>query len=265
MSNSSVVYPEYNPSWLVENFHSLPHKNFQGQPVPNTFNLTAETNWKQPYQVEYIQSVVYLPWTIMFWCLVFMLAFFISLCCRVCSKHGCVPEFDTDKITDPNVLRKFYDTVNRLLRAFVVLVVIVVVADNLIYLGSHNLDLGYSMGQNALNFFSNTFNSMTLAGDSLEVEGVLISDDVTAAAAGSCPSAATMAPYVTDFNNDVDSYVDLVSPMSGKIDDYHGFLTDYAHTHCEKWHCIQFLVNRSLNCRMLCRCSVVPVQVGAQV
>lgn len=227
-TNTTVVYPEYSPSWLVANFHSLPHIDFQGQPVSHTFNITSETNWDQPYKVVYLQSVLYLPWTIMFWCLMAMLAFFISLCCRVCSKYGCAPQFDTDKITDPKVLVKFYDTVTRLLRVFIAVVVIVIITDNCIYLGSHNLDVGYNMGQDALNFFFDMFNAMTDVGESLETEGVVIAQDVANAANGACPQAATMTSYIVDFNSDISSFVSLVSPMAGKVDDYHNFLTDFA-------------------------------------
>jgi hypothetical protein len=229
MSNSTVVYPEYTPSWLVENFHSLPHRSFQGNSIPPTFNLTAQTPWNEFYEVEYIQGVMYLPASIMFWCWVGMFVFFVSLCCRCCSKNGCTPAMDTDKITDPKVLTKYYNSVNGLLRAFIVLVLVIIIADNITFIGSGNLDRGYSMGQNALDFFFNTFNSMTSVGVSLETEGTLIADDVADASAGACPDAAIMIPYIQTFNNDIESYVSLVSPMGGKIDDYHSLLTDYAY------------------------------------
>jgi len=228
MSNSTVVYPEYSPSWLVENFHALPHENFESQQISHSFNITATTDWKNMWEDEYIQAVVRLPASIFLWCFLFMILFFISLCCRMCSKSGCVPQFDTEKITDPKLLQRFYDTVTRLMRIFVSLVAIIVVADNFIFLGSHNLDKGSSIGQDALDYFSDTFVDMTVTGGSLQVEGVLIQDDITDAAADTCPDAGSMLPYVAQFNSNMESYVDLVSPMADKVDGYHETLTNYA-------------------------------------
>lgn len=228
MSDLNLTYPEYSPSALVHQTHAIPHI-YQGKHVSHTFNLTSETNWNNIYQNEYLLSVTTVPASIFYFLFLVMLLFFVVMCCRCCVKWcTCAPNYDVEHITDPAVMKHYFNSVNSLSRLFVIVVVVVVIADQLIFLGSHHLDRGYNMGQDALNFFYNIFDELATLGTSLEQDGVDIANSADIAAATTCPQAASMDSYIDTYNYDISNYMDLVNPMTSKVNDYHDILEDYA-------------------------------------
>lgn len=227
----NLTFPKYIPNYLIVQTHNLEHKNFQGEKISNTFNITYQTNWNNVYSTEYIQSIIYLPYLIFAILFLLLIIFFIVLCCRFCLKWcNCQPNYDVDKITQPEVMKNYYNTVNLLTRIFIITCIVVVIADELIFTGSHHLDLGYNMGQDSLNFFYNSFDQLTNLGQQLELNGLLINNNILLASSTTCPSAYNMLNTSIDYNNDIQDYINLINPMTGKINSYHNFLTKFAFT-----------------------------------
>ena len=216
----SYNHTPYTPNIYVKGMHSAPHCNFQGLPVSNQFNLTFDNVDNTLNDNEYMQSVIWLPWTIFYFLLFFLIILWILLSCRCCIRWlRCAPDYDTEKISQPSLIKRYFGSIQYLTRAFVCTVIVILVSNQVVFFGQVHTNAAYSMGGNVLEYFNDAFILLNDDGSVLQSEGLLIQNDIDDAAAGTCPSASTLAPYVDAFNTDVDNYLSIVSPITGEISD----------------------------------------------
>ena len=213
---------DFTPTNVVTSMHDVPHYNFQGQLVDSSFNITY-TNVE--YTNEYIQSILYVPFVIFIWLFIILCGWWIALCCRFCFKCcNCGPTYDTDSIRQVSLLKKYFGSIRYLTRSFVILIIVVIIMDQLIFLGSGNLSNGYHQGSNTLNFFYNTFNSLANDGIALQQEGYIITSDVEImVTSGTCVAAAPILEYTKAYNEDISNYLSEINPMTSDISTYQDF------------------------------------------
>ena len=199
--------------------HQIVRNKRGGNEVSNDFNITFE-NVNPFVETDYLNGVAYLPGLLFYIEFIFLFVLLIALSCRCCIRWlRCSPGYNTEQIEKASEMRDYFNSTKILTAIFWATVILIIVANQIVFGGRWNVDHAYDKGVNAINFFQDTFVQLNNDGLSLQEEGNLILNDAETATNGACPSANVMLPYIDDFNNDIDEYVDIVSPMSGQISD----------------------------------------------
>ena len=209
----------YEPSELVRQLHRLPHLNNHLSPVSNTFDLTvANRPWN-----EYTHSLVPFP-TIL--ASLGALGVFIFLSYLLVRSCGWLKEWGPDEIegyvedvfmlqrdsegsTD---LRRVLAGRNKAMRVFVVCLLVVIMCNQGIFIGLHWMDDAVSTFDDSLRTIKQTFAELTTQGNGLESAGLAIGDNL-AAALPTCPRAANTLPVLQQYEDSVEAYLYLVSPI----------------------------------------------------
>lgn len=204
---------------MVQAMHAIVRRKNGGEEVSNDFNITFE-NINPFEETDYLDGVAYVPGILFYvelFCLFLLLIVLSCRCCIRCCR--CSPGYDTEQLQKASEMRDYFNSTKILSTVFWGTVIIIIVANQIVFGGRWNVDQAYDKGVDAIDFFQDTFVQLNNDGLSLQYEGALILDDAESAANGACPSANVVLPYVNEFNNDVNQYVDMISPMSGEISD----------------------------------------------
>lgn len=221
MANGS----SWNPPAFVEQVHRLPHLGPNWEPVDSTFNITAESGF---WNNDYTLSLFIFPELILTGSLVVIFAVMISFSCRLffnCCR--CRPNFNTDSIFNKPVLKEYFGSTIMLRRAFLSMVLFIVLLNQYLFYGYSLLVAAFNKGDDSFNFFYQTFDSLDSEGKLLQAEGLNISQLVTRSL-NTCPNASTVTPYIDGFNVNVNAYVSIVGPAADNLgtmkDDYHKYV-----------------------------------------
>jgi hypothetical protein len=217
----------YNPIKLVDEVHRFPHFNGKLKVVSNAFAIFNNSYWN-----SYSQSL--LPLSIIIACIggLAVLCLLTSLCMRRCVECcKCEPKQTSateDSEHNAKLLKSNRISMRGLSIAIVIAAVLTIASDQSVFFGNRSLDSAVSTGNDALNFLTNSFNALEDDGDTLLVVGNYLLANASAADNNGCSAAGDAIPEISQFNNDINSYLQFIDPVPGYISTAKGSLDRYG-------------------------------------
>lgn len=216
----------YNPIKLVKECHQILHLNNHLEIVSNNFGMYYNDYWN-----DYTKSLIPLPGIIAWIGVLALFILIISLCCRACC--ACCRCVNNEKVItrDQGEVRTQVSSVSivTLTRVFYVFAILTVLSDVSLFFGNDYLTKGVNSATGALDFLSDTFNTLNNDGVQLQSDSEYL-QTTAELAAPTCPEVTAIAPYLDDFNDDVNTYLGFVGPIPGYVDNSQEQLTKYGST-----------------------------------
>lgn len=191
--------------------HEVPHLayvNHQLHKTDNTFGVSAGD-----YYNVYTKSLLPIPVIIACIGTIAIIFLSLSLCFRTCcTSLRCMPMFNKDG-TLP--FSAFATTALPVIIG--VFCVFAIVANQAVLFGNRDLNDAVHIIKNAFSFLANAFNNLYVDGIILENNADALQTNTTAAVDSGCVAAATLTPDIQSFQDNVDSYMNYVSPLPGEV------------------------------------------------
>lgn len=183
-------------------------------------------------QNDYMKSVLFLPILItallFFGMVVFLMSLLFRCCCKCmqCMSHGEEPSRDT--ITTVTAwTTKVSKSKGCLTKSFYFLIILCFILAQGIIWSMQNFKEGSDNAIEATSDLKDVTISLENSGLDLEMQGDLVLN-LTRNAIPSCPEAAVVESYASDFDNYINDYLDIVGPLPDNLQDLEDFLNDWT-------------------------------------